>query len=587
MAIPGLQADDPSRDPDGDARLVRVLEAMPSAFFSLDTGWRFTYVNTEAERLLASPRSALLGEVIWDRFPDAVGSAFEAQYRFAAETGEQATFEAYYPAPLDRWYEVRAWPSADGLSVYFLDITARRVAQERSEHDQKRARLLSAVTSELYGTLDVTAASERLAQLVVPAVCDWSVVTLVDDEPTADGSRGLRDVASWHVNEGLRAVVEQYRALRLPALSEDAYLARSFRSEQTVVVTANAAAAIGAVLRDEGARSRLEQLAPESAAFLMLRGRDRVVGGLSLFRGINRRPMAADDLALAEEIAARAGLAIDNARLFRQQQQLTEALQRSLLTAPPEPDHMQVVVRYTPAAETAQVGGDWYDAFLQADGATVLVIGDVVGHDNAAAAAMGQLRSLLRGIAAHTGDGPADVLRGVDRVMALLRVETTATAIVARVEQTDDELQRGVTHVRWSNAGHPPPMAINPDGSVVVLASIEADLLLGIDPDATRVETSLTLDRGSTLLLYTDGLVERRGQSLDEGLSQLRETLLALADQPLDDLCDQVLARMLPAHSEDDVALVAVRLHRQDQPRPAEAGPTVVPDGVPPDRAPT
>jgi serine phosphatase RsbU (regulator of sigma subunit) len=276
-------------------------------------------------------------------------------------------------------------------------------------------------------------------------------------------------------------------------------------------------------------------------------------------------------------VALRVGMALDNARLFTQQRQLAEGLQRSLLTAPPEPDHMQVAVRYAPAAEAAQVGGDWYDAFLQLDGATVLVIGDVVGHDTAAAAAMGQLRSLLRGIAAHTGEGPADVLRGVDRAMATLQVDTTASVIVARVEQSADEKERGLTHVRWSNAGHPPPMAINPDGTVVVLAGVEADLLLGIDHAAERIESSISLDRGSTVLLYTDGLVERRGQSLDEGLARLRQTLTEVADLELDALCDAVLARLLPDHPEDDVALVAVRLHRQDQPRPPEAGPQVVP----------
>src|SRR3712207_594986 len=102
------------------------------------------------------------------------------------------------------------------------------------------------------------------------------------------------------------------------------------------------------------------------------------------------------------QVAARAGLVLDNARLYRQQRDLAEGLQRSLLTAPPEPDHSQVVVRYVPAAEAAQVGGDWYDAFLQPDGATVVVIGDVVGHDTRAAAAMSQVRTLLRGIAVAT-----------------------------------------------------------------------------------------------------------------------------------------------------------------------------------------
>jgi serine phosphatase RsbU (regulator of sigma subunit) len=217
-------------------------------------------------------------------------------------------------------------------------------------------------------------------------------------------------------------------------------------------------------------------------------------------------------------------------------------------------DGVEIEVRYEPAAEAAQVGGDWYDAFLQQDGSTVVVIGDVVGHDTEAAAAMGQMRSLLRGIAVHTGSGPASVLRGVDQVMETLQVDTTATALVARLEPEV---------LRWSNAGHPPPMLVDADGSVRELAS-SPDLLLGLEPATSRQEHVAGWQPGATVLLYTDGLVERRGQSLDQGMLRLREelTLLAALDLPLGELCDRLLQRMLPETPEDDVALAAVRRQR-------------------------
>jgi serine phosphatase RsbU (regulator of sigma subunit) len=196
---------------------------------------------------------------------------------------------------------------------------------------------------------------------------------------------------------------------------------------------------------------------------------------------------------------------------------------------------------------------------------------------------MGQVRGLLRGIAFTTEQGPADVLTRLDAAIEGLQVGTTATVVVGRLEQTLDERQRGITHLRWSNAGHPPPMAVTPDGEVLVLAGVEADLLLGIDPHSPRVESRVTLDRGATVLLYTDGLVERRGQSLDVGLGRLREALAELADLPLAELCDTLLSRLLPPARDDDVAMVAVRLHRQDEPRPAEAGPNDVPPEVPQD----
>jgi serine phosphatase RsbU (regulator of sigma subunit) len=315
-----------------------------------------------------------------------------------------------------------------------------------------------------------------------------------------------------------------------------------------------------------------------------MRGRGRILGVLSLY--FRKGSTVADqDLVTAQDVADRAGLALDNARLYNAQQQLAEGLQRSLLTEPPQPDHGEIAVRYLPAAEAARVGGDWYDAFLQPGGSTMLVIGDVVGHDTEAAAAMGQLRGLLRGIATYSDAGPAEVLRGLDASMTTLQTRTLATAAVARFEQTPDELERGITRMRWANAGHLPPLVVNPDGSVAELASWKGDLLLGVDHETRRRESVVTLDRGATVLLYTDGLVERRDADLDAGLVRLRDTLIELADLPLEELLDEVLERLVQGRPEDDVALVAVRLHRQDLPRPAEAGPNDVPPNVPDDPA--
>jgi PAS domain S-box-containing protein len=561
---------------EGEARVARVMEAMSAAFISLDREWRFNYVNAEAERILARGRDELLSKNIWELFPTSVGSTYEEHYRRAVETREPTTFEAYYPAPLNRWYEIRASPWPDGLAVQVIDVTDRHLAQEESERAARRATLLAEITSEL-STLDADVAVARLARLVVPILADWCVVTLVDDDAPGPAWERLRDIGSWHRDPQMRRAVERYAELRLKYLTQDSYLARALTTGRPVTIPESATEAVIAVLRPGEARELISRLAPERGAVLPLRAHGRTLGLLTLFSGADAGDSAVD-LSTALEVAGRAGLALDNARLYGQQRRLAEGLQRSLLTAPPEPDHLQLVVRYEPAAEAAQVGGDWYDAFLQTDGATVLVIGDVVGHDTEAAAAMGQVRGLLRGIAATTGEGPAQVLSRLDAAMALLQVNTTATVVVARIEQTDDERRRGITRLRWSNAGHPPPMAINPDGSVTVLAPPsdgDADLLLGIDPSTDRRETQVMLERGSTVLLYTDGLVERRGQPFDEGSAKLRVALAELADCPVDELCDQVLHSMLPAHAEDDVALVAVRLHRQDQPRPPEAGPEI------------
>jgi PAS domain S-box-containing protein len=550
-----------------ESRVARVLESIPTAFFQLDSAWRFSYVNAEAERLLGSPRQVLLGNSIWHLFPASLDSEFETHYRRAVETGESVTFDAHYPPPLDAWYEVRAWPSPDGLSVYFIDVTARHQARDELERTARRDALLGRVTGELTRTLDGEEAVARLASLMVPELADWCVVTLVDD----DGGQGrwqrrLRDVGWSHADPAMRPVVNRYMEVRLDALTDDSFVAEALRSNRPVVITGGAADAVSRVLADDEARKLCRELDPASAVVVPLRGRNRTVGLLSMFRGPHREPFSENALSTLSEVAIRAGLALDNARLFAEQRDLAEGLQRSLLTPPPQPAELQIAVRYEPAAQAAQVGGDWYDAFLQHDGATVLVIGDVVGHDTAAAAAMGQVRGLLRGIAIHTGDGPASVLRGVDRVIETLRTEITATAVVARLEQTAEQRQRGVTDLRWSNAGHPPPMILGPDGSVTVAESPDTDLLLGFDPTTQRGECTLTIEAGATVLLYTDGLVERRGQSLGDGLDYLRQTLAELAaDGPgLEELCDRLLERMLPERRDDDVALAAVRLRHHE-----------------------
>jgi PAS domain S-box-containing protein len=553
---------DTTRLREGDARVSRVLETMRSAFFAVDRDWRFTYVNAEAERVLHRSRDELLGGDLWELFPAAVGSDFEANYRAAMERGEERVFDAHYPPPLDAWYEVRAWPGPDGLSVYFLDVTERRVAEERARASAARLTLVAEVSALMSATPGPSAAAERVAlqrvaQVVVPVLGDWSIVTLADG---VDGR--MHDVASWHADPALRRVAAAYAGQRLASVAPDAPVLQALGSGRVHVVD-DVPAVVRPTLPEGEVRDAFDALAPRSGTALPLLARGRTLGALTVYRGADRPPATAEDLAAAREVADRVALALDNARLFDQQRRLAEALQRSMLTAPPQPDDAEIVVRYQPAVQVAQVGGDWYDAFLQPDGATVLVIGDVVGHDIEAAAAMGQLRGMLRGIA-HRGDTPPDaVLAELDAAIEALGLHTMATAVVARVEQTPAQRAAGTTTLRWSNAGHPLPLLLTPEGEVHRLGEDRGELVLGVDPGARRTSREVEVRRGSTLLLYTDGLVEGRDLLLDEGVDRLAAALAQLADLPLERLCDALVTRLQPEGLQDDVALVAIRLHPQ------------------------
>ena len=565
---------DTTSEHDAEARVDRVLETMPGAFFLVDDDWRFSYVNSAAQRLVGLPRDRLLGAVVWEVFPAAVGSVFEENYRGARAEGRPRVFEAFAPT-LERWFEVRAWPGPDGLSIYFDDVSDRRAAQdearvarELAEASSRRLSLLAAVSDDLSSTLETEEAVRRLARHLVPTFGAWCLVTMSEDH------RQLRDIAAWHEDPQLRATVTRYAALRINALAPDSYLFRALRTGEPVTVD-DATESISRVLSG-AAREVLRELAPRTAYAVPMRARERTVGAITLFLDDDSPDLDPDDLQLLVQLADRAGMALDNARLYQGQRDIAVGLQRSLLAAPVQPDDLQVVARYVAAAEAAQVGGDWYDAFVQPCGSTVLAIGDVMGHDTPAAAAMSQLRTLLRGIA-HTTDGtPAEVLSGLDSAARALHIDAMATAVVMRLEQSDEQRRRGTTTLRWTNAGHPPAVLVAPDGTVRLLQSRPFERVLGLDPGVARTDHTIEVERGSTVVLYTDGLVERRGEPLVACLQRLQETLrgvladVGAAARPagpidLDRMVDTLLERLTPGgEPDDDVALLAVHLLPQD-----------------------
>ncbi len=233
------------------------------------------------------------------------------------------------------------------------------------------------------------------------------------------------------------------------------------------------------------------------------------------------------------------------------------ALQAAMLTQLPETERLQLAARYLTAAEQDQVGGDWYDALVLPDAMTTLVIGDVIGHDIAAAAVMGQLRNILRAFIWDRNERPSAVVGRLDRAIRDLRIGTQATMIVARVESQPGD-PTGRLLLRWTNAGHPAPVLVAADGTAALLSS-PPDVLLGVVPEAERRDHTAPLPSGSTLLLYTDGLIERRDRDIDVGMQLLLEATRTHHRLPLGDLIDAVVTDMVGDRPDDDVAVLAAR----------------------------
>ena len=470
-------------------------------------------------------------------------------------------------------HEPRTWSRRD-LEVLqrLADLCSadlqQRLSRRESEWVVTRLTVLSEVTRAISSTLEPAEMVARLVRTIVPVLAQWAVVGLSDGT-----GRIVHDCGN---GRGADDLAGEAFARHVGREGEAGGVARQvLRSSEPVLLDTPGVALCGrAGCQDLLCRARGQ----DDVIVVPLRGRTGNHGVLmvgSADRGVwGDAQMALDD---AVDIGRRTGLVLDNAGLYQRTLGQAEQLQRQLLTKLPEPDHLHVVARYRPADEEAQIGGDWYDAFVQPDGALVAVVGDATGHDMTAAALMGQVRTLLRGIGYDTGAAPAEILHRVDAAIQGLGIDTLATCLVARMEQDAAAEDRGLRILRWSNAGHPPPVLLGPDGTVSLLEG-PSELLLGVDADCARSDHTVVLAPGSVVLLYTDGLVERRREGLDRGLARLRQTVAALAGLPLEDFCDRLLERMLPDGGEDDVALLVLRAYDETRPRPVEAGPEHLPD---------
>ncbi|MFE7235031.1 PP2C family protein-serine/threonine phosphatase [Streptomyces sp. NPDC001231] len=408
-----------------------------------------------------------------------------------------------------------------------------------------RLRLLAEASRALASGLDAEESLRRLARVVVPHLADACVVDMVE----GNGLRRLT-VTDRDAERVLRVLPGGF----LPGPDDSAAaLAKVLRGAGPMMVTDfdmpdpddSLHAAQWALYRMLGA---------ETALIVPMGVRREALGALTFVRRAPAVPFDEQEQVLAADLGHRAGLALDNARLYALQQHTAEQLQLSLLPDLTGLGHLQLATRYVAARERAEVGGDWYDAFPLPDGSVILAIGDVVGHDLAAAVRMGQLRNMLRALAYDSGDDPAGVMNRLDRVMQGLTSIELVTAVIARIETPPDAPWR----LLMSNAGHLPPLLAQPDGRTLLLEEGHAPVL-GVDPALERETAAVALPPGGTLLFYTDGLIERPGEDIGRGLTRLRQHAAALAREPLTVFRDELLTR-LSDDQHDDIAILALRV---------------------------
>jgi anti-sigma regulatory factor (Ser/Thr protein kinase)/putative methionine-R-sulfoxide reductase with GAF domain len=358
---------------------------------------------------------------------------------------------------------------------------------------------------------------------------DTVAILLLDDaadELVARAAKGLEE----EVERGVRIPIGGGFAGRIAAERTPIYIA-----------DVNHAEVLNPILRQKGIRSLL-------GVPLIIDG--RAIGVLHVGT-LTPREFTNDNAALLQVVAQRAAPAIERARLYEaldREHRNAVALQRSLLPeGVPDIVGVDIAVRYLPARD--EVGGDWYDVIDLPGGLVGVAIGDVAGHGIRAAALMGQLRTALRAYALD-GYPPGEALKRLDRLLNTIRGEGMATAAYAVLDPLTGAL-------RVASAGHPPPVVVSSAGEARILDTTPAPPL-GTLPFGSYLETETTVAPGEALMLYTDGLIERRRESLSDGIERLR--VYAGATGSADALCERVLRRLVPREgADDDVAMVVLR----------------------------
>ncbi|MFF9114673.1 SpoIIE family protein phosphatase [Streptomyces massasporeus] len=571
-----------------DVRTLRSIETdlaasqaifgqSPFGFLLIDPDLRVRRVNQRFASIFGGAPDDHRGKGVHDYLPRGEAERVAATLRRVLETGSSITdmhVTGFVPGSDERrhWsvnlYRVHSGSGRPiGVAWLGIDITARRAAAREAAAARRNLALLNEAGARIGNSLDLETTARQLLDVVVPGFCDLATVDLYqgllagDETPPglADGSAELRRVAfASAVSDapftGTGVPVAVGAVHHYPFNSPCADALRTARP-QTV----------------PGEDGGLVQ----STLAVPMVAHDTVVGLAQFARTKGSEPFGDRDRDLAVELAARAAVCIDNARLYRREHERALILQRSLLPpGDPEASGLDIACRYLPGnvntGRPSEVGGDWFDVIELPGHRTALVVGDVMGRGLRAAVAMGELRTAVRTLAQLDLE-PAEVLSQLDEIARGLGAPggvQQATRAARRPREADlsevylatcvyavyDSVTRRCT---FANAGHLPPVLVEP-GEPALMLDVPPGMPLGVGGEPFE-EVEVELPEGALLALYTDGLVESRDHPLDEGLQAF---VSALSDptQPLEDVCDHVLNTLDTHHGEDDIALLMARV---------------------------
>ncbi|POX46845.1 PAS domain S-box protein [Streptomyces sp. Ru71] len=581
--VPGAPSSTPTELAPWDASEVEA-GSMPT--IAADDDNRIIAVNGPAAHLLGWPAQELIGQRLTALMPEHLRPRHTAAFASLLLTGESRILGRWVPVPalhrdgrqIPIRLRIQTQEAIDGRTVFVAQLQARTAPSLAPDLPQGRRETrpvpgpvhLPATTKKAKrGTYDGAAPEwlslfadtgramtstvgleeglRQVCHVLTKWLADWCAVDVLDEHGQ------VQRVCVVHRDPRVR-VGEEHLG-RLPGVTEstEGSLPRVLRGAGPLLITDVPPVGHARSPLDARQLALVERLGGDSAVIAPLRAHREVLGALTVVRVQDEHPFTKEDIPPIAELVRGISLGVDSARLHQHTRSTAEHLQRALLPEPPRNDDLQLVARYVPSSTTAEVGGDWYDAFVMPSGDTALVIGDVSGHDLQAAVAMSALRNMLRGLAVDSQEPPGDVLRRLDRVNHTLSPHATATCVYGVIKGDEG----GPWALHHSSAGHLPPLLTTGEGETRYLEDGQG-LLLGMDPELPRHSACDPLPPGSTLLLFTDGLIERRGESLDDAMTRLRRHTAAHARTPIDVFCDELVLKF-GADTTDDIALLALR----------------------------